>query len=150
MTPSTDRVHALLRGLGVAPALYTDGALSARSPIDGAVTGRVAESRRPIAIEDVTRDDRFSWVRGFDVEALAGMLSVPLIWHDAVVGVLNVQTREVRRFTDDIADWDVRLAVKEKQLQRTYTALETALGKARSQGQWLSGQLANLPTSGSS
>ena len=42
------------------------------------VTGRVAESRRPIAIEDVTRDDRFSWVRGFDVEALAGMLSVPL------------------------------------------------------------------------
>ena len=65
------------------------------------VTGRVAESRQPIAIEDVTRDDRFSWVRGFDVEALAGMLSVPLIWHDAVVGVLNVQTREVRRFSED-------------------------------------------------
>ncbi len=65
------------------------------------VTGRVAASREPIAIEDVTRDDRFSWVRGFDVEALAGMLSVPLIWHDSVVGVLNVQTRDVRRFTED-------------------------------------------------
>lgn len=65
------------------------------------ITGRVAASRQPIAVEDVTRDERFSWVRGFDVEALAGMLSVPLIWHDAVVGVLNVQTRDARRFADD-------------------------------------------------
>src|SRR6187551_3395347 len=30
------------------------------------ITGRVAESRRPIAVEDVTVDDRFAWVRGFD------------------------------------------------------------------------------------
>jgi signal transduction histidine kinase len=62
------------------------------------ITGRVAASRTPIAVEDVTRDERFAWVRGFDIEALAGMLSVPLVWHDGVVGVLNVQTREARRF----------------------------------------------------
>src|SRR6476659_6452155 len=43
------------------------------------ITGRVAESRTPIAVEDVTRDDRFAWVRGFDVEALAGMLSVAAV-----------------------------------------------------------------------
>jgi signal transduction histidine kinase len=64
------------------------------------ITGRVAESRVPIAVEDVTRDDRFAWVRGFDIEALAGMLSVPLVWHDGVVGVLNVQTRAVRLFDE--------------------------------------------------
>ncbi|MFL5686558.1 MAG: GAF domain-containing protein [Chloroflexota bacterium] len=62
------------------------------------ITGRVAATRRPIAVEDVTRDERFAWVRGFDIEGLAGMLSVPLVWHDEVVGVLNVQTRAVRRF----------------------------------------------------
>src|SRR4249920_466858 len=62
------------------------------------ITGRVAESRAPIAVEDVTVDDRFAWVRGFDIEDLRGMLSVPLVWHDAVVGVLNVQTRDTRRF----------------------------------------------------
>jgi signal transduction histidine kinase len=62
------------------------------------ITGRVAASREPIAVEDVNRDGRFAWVRGFDIEGLAGMLSVPLIWHDEVVGVLNVQTRAVRRF----------------------------------------------------
>ena len=64
------------------------------------ITGRVAASREPIAVEDVTQDERFAWVRGFDIEALAGMLSVPLVWHDDVVGVLNVQTREVRTFGD--------------------------------------------------
>src|SRR5206468_5350705 len=44
------------------------------------------------------------WVRGFDIEGLAGMLSVPLVWHGDVVGVLNVQTREVREFADDEVD----------------------------------------------
>ena len=62
------------------------------------ITGRVAESRAPIAVEDVTVDERFAWVRGFDIEGLAGMLSVPLEWHDTVVGVLNVQTRETAPF----------------------------------------------------
>jgi signal transduction histidine kinase len=62
------------------------------------ITGRVAKTRRPIPVEDVTVDERFAWVRGFDIEGLAGMLSVPLVWHDEVVGVLNVQTRERRRF----------------------------------------------------
>ena len=57
------------------------------------ITGRVAESREPIAVEDVTVDPRFAWVRGFDVEGLHAMLSVPLVWHDRVIGVLNVQTR---------------------------------------------------------
>ena len=64
------------------------------------ITGRVAATREPIAVVDVTQDDRFSWVRGFDIEGLTAMLSVPLVWHDGVVGVLNVQTRDARRFTE--------------------------------------------------
>jgi signal transduction histidine kinase len=69
------------------------------------ITGRVAADREPIAVEDVTVDPRFSWVRGFDIEGLAAMLSVPLVWHDRVIGVLNVQTREHRRFRDDEIDF---------------------------------------------
>ncbi|HEX6869191.1 MAG TPA: ATP-binding protein [Candidatus Limnocylindrales bacterium] len=62
------------------------------------ITGRVAVSHEPIAVPDVTVDPRFAWVRGFDIQALHGMLSVPLVWHDEVVGVLNVQTNDVRHF----------------------------------------------------
>ena len=69
------------------------------------ITGRVAASRQPIAADDVTVDHRFAWVRGFDIEALAGMLSVPLVWHDQVVGVLNVQTRDIHAFADDEIDF---------------------------------------------
>jgi flagellar hook-associated protein 2 len=52
---------------------------------------------------------------------------------------------QISSLKSNIESWDSRLAMKEKQLQRQYTSLETALGKAQSQGQWLSGQLANLP-----
>jgi signal transduction histidine kinase len=69
------------------------------------ITGRVAAGREPIAVEDVTVDPRFSWVRGFDIEGLHAMLSVPLVWHDRVIGVLNVQTRERRRFRADEIDF---------------------------------------------
>jgi signal transduction histidine kinase len=65
------------------------------------ITGRVAASREPLAVVDVTVDPRFSWVRGFDIEGLHAMLSVPLVWHDRVIGVLNVQTRDFREFRPD-------------------------------------------------
>jgi signal transduction histidine kinase len=62
------------------------------------ITGRAASTRSPIAVRDVTVDPRFSWVRGFDIQGLHAMLSVPLVWQDEVVGVLNVQTLARRTF----------------------------------------------------
>jgi signal transduction histidine kinase len=46
----------------------------------------------------VSTDPRFSWVRGFDIAGLRAMLSMPLVWNEAVVGVLNVQTTDDREF----------------------------------------------------
>jgi signal transduction histidine kinase len=62
------------------------------------ITGRAAAARSPVAVRDVTVDPRFSWVRGFDIQGLHAMLSVPLVWQDEVVGVLNVQTLARRTF----------------------------------------------------
>ena len=66
-----------------------------------------------------------------------------------IMSTIKSRESQVASLKDGIASWDVRLALKEKMLQRQYTALETALGKAKSQGQWLSGQLASLPQGGS-
>ena len=65
---------------------------------------------------------------------------------DGIVS-LAIKSRQaaIRGMEDDIADWDVRLEVKRNALQRQYTALESALGKLQSQGNWLAGQLASLP-----
>ena len=69
-------------------------------PFGEGITGRVAASREPMVIPDVAADPRFLWVRGIDQRRfVASMLSVPLTWHDQVVGVLNVQTEDHREFT---------------------------------------------------
>src|SRR4029450_11824252 len=57
------------------------------------ITGRVAASQVPITVEDVSVDERFAWVRGFDIESLAGMASVPLVWADEAAGGLRARTR---------------------------------------------------------
>ncbi len=70
----------------------------ARLPLGEGITGRVAESRRPIVSVDVSRDDRFYWIPGVDEPRYTSMCSVPLLWNDQVVGVLNVQTVRRRQF----------------------------------------------------
>jgi len=65
-----------------------------------------------------------------------------------ITSAIRSRERQVKSLEADVASWDNRLAMKEKMLQRQYTALETALGKAQSQGQWLAGQLAALPSYG--
>src|SRR3954471_17882935 len=72
----------------------------AQVPFGAGVTGRVAATREPLVIPDVSRDERFLWVRGIDQKRfIASMLSVPLVWNDRIVGVLNVQTEQHRDFS---------------------------------------------------
>lgn len=77
------------------------------------------------------------------LEALAQRAS------DATIGTVTaaIQGRESRidRLEDDIDRWDVRLEMRRTTLERQYAALEVALGKLQSQGQWLAGQIASLP-----
>ncbi len=54
---------------------------------------------RPSSSPDVHRDERFAWIRGVDQARFTSMCSVPLVWDEQVVGVLNVQTVEQREFT---------------------------------------------------
>jgi K+-sensing histidine kinase KdpD len=62
------------------------------------ITGWVANARVPAAARDVRADARFKWVRGVDEERFTSMLSVPLLIHEEIVGVMNVQTVEPRTF----------------------------------------------------
>jgi signal transduction histidine kinase len=70
----------------------------ARLPLGVGITGRVARDREPIVSANVHKDARFHWVRGVDQLRFTSMCSVPLIWNDQVVGVLNVQTVRRRIF----------------------------------------------------
>ena len=74
----------------------------ARLPMGAGITGRVAHTRQPLVSANVRRDRRFAWLQGLDEPRLTSMCSVPLIWNDEVIGVLNVQTvrRRIFRRTD--------------------------------------------------
>ncbi len=71
----------------------------ARLALGVGITGLVALRRRPTTSINVRRDRRFHWIRGVDEPRFTSMCSVPLIWNDQVVGVLNVQTVRRREFT---------------------------------------------------
>jgi signal transduction histidine kinase len=71
----------------------------ARLPLGVGITGLVAQTRRPTTSINVHRDRRFHWIRGVDEPKFTSMCSVPLVWNDQVVGVLNVQTVRRRQFT---------------------------------------------------
>ncbi|RHA44014.1 flagellar filament capping protein FliD [Cellulomonas rhizosphaerae] len=72
---------------------------------------------------------------------------------DKVDGSLTLQIAGqqtlVSDMGDQIAGWDVRLALRRESLQRTYSALEVTLSGLQSQSSWLSSQLASLSTSSS-
>jgi signal transduction histidine kinase len=71
----------------------------ARLPLNVGITGIVAATRKPTTSVNVHHDRRFHWIRGVDEPQFTSMCSVPLIWNDQVVGVLNVQTVRRREFT---------------------------------------------------
>jgi signal transduction histidine kinase len=77
----------------------------ARVPFGEGITGHVAAIREPLVIPDVRGEPRFLWVRGIDQRRyVSSMLSVPLTWHDQIVGVLNVQTETPRDFDEHDVD----------------------------------------------
>jgi signal transduction histidine kinase len=96
----------------------------ARLPLGLGITGIVAQTRKPTTSINVHRDRRFHWIRGVDQLKFTSMCSVPLIWNDQVVGVLNVQTERRRHFTRQDVDFLEALAgmlagiVERNRLQR--------------------------------
>jgi signal transduction histidine kinase len=62
------------------------------------VTGWVASHRAPLAVPDVRLEARFEWVDNLDQERFRSMLSVPIISHERVIGVMNVQTTDVHDY----------------------------------------------------
>jgi flagellar hook-associated protein 2 len=62
---------------------------------------------------------------------------------------INGRQRQIDQLGDSIADWDVRLAIRQQTLQKQFSDMEVALGKLRDQSNWLAGQLASLPSASS-
>jgi signal transduction histidine kinase len=62
------------------------------------ITGRAAKQGRIVAVRDVTGDPRNKVFPITGEDEFRSLLSVPLRFHDELIGVMNVQTRNPRSF----------------------------------------------------
>jgi flagellar hook-associated protein 2 len=60
---------------------------------------------------------------------------------------ISRETSESSQISSQLQSMDQRLSLKEARLKRQFAAMESALAKSQSQGQWLSGQIASLSRS---
>ena len=73
---------------------------SFRLEVGEGFAGRVAQTRRPLAI----RGDQLRMVRNPALRELRALLGVPLLLQDEVIGVLHIGSRSERTFTDEDAE----------------------------------------------
>src|SRR4051812_19660226 len=69
----------------------------ARIKVGQGVTGRAAQLRQPIRVNDVSRDE-------FYVDAVPNVrseLAIPLIVKNRVIGVIDIEAREIGHFTEE-------------------------------------------------
>lgn len=85
--------------LAATSGLDQDAVGVARLEMGQGITGIAAQEQQTVTSPDVHDDARFAWIRGVDQARFTSMCSVPLIWEEQVVGVLNVQAIEPWEFT---------------------------------------------------
>jgi glycogen phosphorylase len=78
-----------------------------RIPLNEGLTGLVAETVLPVAVADVMKHPRFKLFKELEEETIHSFLGVPIVDRGVLQGVLIVQTREARTFTED----DIRMLV---------------------------------------
>jgi flagellar hook-associated protein 2 len=111
------------------------------------LTGAVGSSAEGLVV-DASADavGTLTYVPGF-----AARLESVMKWaSDSVDGSVTtmIQGRQTmsRDLETAISSWDVRLDLRRASLEKTYAALEVALGKLQSQSSWLAGQINSLPS----
>ena len=72
-----------------------------RMPLNEGLTGLVAEQVKPVAVKDVLKHPRFKYVKEAGEDEYHSFLGVPLIDRGVLQGVLVVQTRERRGYSED-------------------------------------------------
>lgn len=65
------------------------------------VSGKVVETKKPIVVENVRKDKLYNFPEIAKKEGLYSLLSVPLIYQDKVIGVLNSYKDHIHKFTEE-------------------------------------------------
>ncbi len=81
-----------------------------RGPVDTEENVREALQTRPVAIYDVSTDQRIHYQKESMEEGIKSMLTLPIIAKDKVIGVLRLLTDSPRQFTEEDIAFSASLA----------------------------------------
>lgn len=69
--------------------------------VDASISGEVIKTKRPIMVEDVCQEAKYSYRELAKKEKLTSMIAVPMKVKDRAIGVINVYTQEPHSFTQE-------------------------------------------------
>lgn len=91
--------------IGASCGLEENVVQNTRMKLGSSISGHVAKTRRPLIVEDIERDKRFSRINREKYESKS-LISAPLIYKDRLFGVINLNNKQNGQpFTTD----DLRL-----------------------------------------
>ena len=94
----TDEKEPILHLKGV-QGLPKESMFSIRLEIGKGVTGWVAREKKTLALRDAFHDPRFVYFPEIEEERFKSMLSVPMLFKEQCIGVINVHNFEQRDYT---------------------------------------------------
>ncbi len=80
---------------GLSPAAFNVGKLQ----IGEGITGKAAETGKPIAVRDAVNDPRFKYIPGTEEQKFKSLAAMPLISQGNIIGAMNVQTTTFHHWT---------------------------------------------------
>lgn len=70
-------------------------------PVSGSLVGQVVTRREPMQVFDVRRAPRYRSTSMARKERIASLLSVPIMFQEQLIGILNIYTAKPRHFEDE-------------------------------------------------
>ncbi|MDF2560305.1 MAG: hypothetical protein K0R99_1751 [Microbacterium sp.] len=158
--PGDKTTLGVFTGDSTVRSLRTAIADAIQYPIDGVSPSSIGISTDMYGVLSFD-EEKFAEALAKDPDAVAGLFSdvasrvqeTAKVYSDKYDGLLTSritgQESEVKSLGEQMERWDVRLAQRKANLERTYARLEVMLSQLQSQSTYLSSQIAGLPTSSS-
>ncbi|MGM0508352.1 MAG: flagellar filament capping protein FliD [Fusobacteriota bacterium] len=123
--------------------IITSGTPGANEILLNMSTGRITFGTAPADGDDILADYSYSENNG-----IAGTVDEYLDNYTRYNGTIDQHIKmldnRIENINDSMESLQMRLEMREDTLNRQFGAMETAMNESQSQGQWLSGQVANL------
>jgi len=89
------------------PSVHIDAKLGVEHPFRKTeyLVSRVVKEKAPLMVRDVTKEEGYLYPELATKEGVKGLVSVPMIYREHVIGVINVYSAEARAFSSE----DVRV-----------------------------------------